>query len=152
MATAKKPAAKPAAKEKGPTAVAYDFMSKNVEKIKSGKLTRVDAVAAIIALGVGEGTAGASASAWCRKNGVEFVKTPKAPAKAKSPEASAKAKKDEAAKKAFFEQPVGGAAKPAAPAKPAKPAKPEAKAPAAAKALAGAKKPASPIKPPVTSL
>lgn len=63
-----------ATKKTGPVFETVKYLNKNVERIRAGRLTRMDAIRALEAKGVSAATASGTVLKWTRANGVEWAK------------------------------------------------------------------------------
>jgi hypothetical protein len=69
-----------AAKKTGPVFLTLVYLDKNIERIKSGRLTRMDAIRALQEKGVSGATAAGTLLRWSRANDIEWSKKPSAAA------------------------------------------------------------------------
>ncbi len=71
-----------ASKNHGPVFETVKFLNKNVERIRAGRLTRMDAIRALEGKGVSPATAAGTVVKWSRSNGVTWAKAARKRAKA----------------------------------------------------------------------
>jgi hypothetical protein len=79
-----------ATKKIGPVFTIVTYLNKNVDRIKAGRLTRMEAINALSEKGVNSATAAGTLARWSRANGVSWSKRPAAAAAKKSSAARAK--------------------------------------------------------------
>jgi len=69
----------------GPVSITNAFLSKNAERIKAGRISRMDAIRALGEKGVNSATAAGTTVKWMRTNNLEWSKPSRAPAASKKP-------------------------------------------------------------------
>jgi hypothetical protein len=71
-----------ASKKTGPVFETVKYLNKNAERIRAGRLTRMDAIRALEAKGVSPATASSTALKWTREAGVTWAKAARSRKKA----------------------------------------------------------------------